>query len=154
MEYVLYAAAGLVGLVFAFGAIKGLHSTYLDVYKRLEGLRARPMMRAIFSLMLAPIWYCAMLIGGIALLPFLAVYYFFKGMVQRQRMTPEEERQYRAARNEIKEQKKAAAAARESTKTRKKKRGPIGGSHTAEIMMFGEDPVNRWAARKVRDKFF
>ena len=41
-----------------------------------------------------------------------------------------------------------------SPKRKKKKRGPIGGSHAAEIMMFGEDPVTRRAARKVRDKFF
>ncbi|MGK2742632.1 hypothetical protein ACSHT0_17305 [Tepidicaulis sp. LMO-SS28] len=45
-------------------------------------------------------------------------------------------------------------AKKANRKRKKKKRGPIGGSHTAEIMMLGEDPVNRWAARKVRDKFF
>lgn len=64
------------------------------------------------------------------------------------REDPEVARQRILARKEAKARKKKAAS------PSKKKRGPIGGSHTAEIMMLGEDPVNRWAARKVRDKFF
>lgn len=39
-------------------------------------------------------------------------------------------------------------------KRRKKKGGPICGSHTVEVMMLGDDPLNRWAARKMGDKFF
>jgi hypothetical protein len=65
------------------------------------------------------------------------------------RPDPDESRKRLAAQREAKALKKTAA-----TTSKKKKRGPIGGSHTAEIMMFGEDPVTRRAARKVRDKFF
>ncbi|GAK43531.1 putative uncharacterized protein C14orf184-like [Tepidicaulis marinus] len=64
------------------------------------------------------------------------------------REDPEVARQRILARKEMKSRKKKVSS------TPKKKRGPIGGSHTAEIMMFGEDPVTRRAARKVRDKFF
>jgi hypothetical protein len=65
------------------------------------------------------------------------------------RPDPDKSRERLAMQREAKALKKRAAAP-----SKKAKRGPIGGSHTAEIMMFGEDPVTRRAARKVRDKFF
>lgn len=79
----------------------------------------------------------------------VCIYEFLARRFPSLRPDPEESRQRLAAQQEAKALKKTAA-----TTSKKKKRGPIGGSHTAEIMMFGEDPVTRRAARKVRDKFF
>lgn len=95
-------------------------------------------------------WYTVI---GIAIFVALLVLVFFIKALFDAAQLPHEELEKRVSeRKEAKRMKKTAA--RETAKGRKKKRGPIGGSHTAEIMMFGDDPVNRWAARKVRDKFF
>ncbi|MGK2742645.1 hypothetical protein ACSHT0_17370 [Tepidicaulis sp. LMO-SS28] len=72
---------------------------------------------------------------------------FIKALIDAAKMPRDELHREVMERKEAKARKKTAFQS-------KKKRGPIGGSHTAEIMMLGEDPVNRWAARKVRDKFF
>ena len=94
--------------------------------------------------------YVLYLLGALIALPLLAD--LLLRLFPSLRLSPEESKRRALARKEAKRMKRAAAS--DAAKGRKKKRGPIGGSHTAEIMMLGEDPVNRWAARKVRDKFF
>lgn len=128
MEYVFYGGVTLGCLFIGFVVIQGIRSTHHWVYRKLSFLEHSPVIRLGLAATLSPLAYLVFLGGVVALLPVL----FLRALLTPNRKT----------------------TAGSVAQTAKKKRGPIGGSHTAEIMMFGEDPVTRRAARKVRDKFF
>ena len=128
MDYVFYGGVALGCLFIGFIVIQGVRSTHQWVYGKLSFLEHHPLMRLLLAAVFSPLAYVVFLGGTVVLLPLV----FLRALLIPNRKT------------------KAGSVAQ----TPKKKRGPIGGSHTAEIMMFGEDPVTRRAARKVRDKFF